>query len=127
MANYLIDIDGTICEDLKNEESHRYPDAVPYENAAMYLTKLADDGHKITYFTSREEKDREATLLWLRRHGFPIHGLIMNKPRGGRYVWIDNLDPKTVCFRGQEWNEPIFQNIVSIAEELRGAEHGERS
>ena len=27
---YLIDIDGTVCDDIKNEDSHLYKDAKPY-------------------------------------------------------------------------------------------------
>jgi hypothetical protein len=30
---FLIDIDGTICEDIKNEESHLYPSAEVYTEA----------------------------------------------------------------------------------------------
>ncbi len=44
---YLVDIDGTICDDIKNEESHLYPDAKVYEGALEELNKLYDEGNII--------------------------------------------------------------------------------
>lgn len=116
MKNYLIDIDGTICDDIKNEDSHLYAKATPYKNASFYLRKLSSEGNKITYFTSREEKDREVTLNWLKQYQFPIDGLIMNKPRGGNYKWIDNLNPVGIHFTEEmpkEWTENMFEVICS--------------
>jgi len=34
---YLVDIDGTICDDIKNEESHLYSDAKVYDGALEEL------------------------------------------------------------------------------------------
>lgn len=103
--NFLIDLDGTVCEDIPNEENHRYPDAQVLKDdngttAVEWVNGLHDQGHTITFFTAREEKDREVTLLWLQRHGFKFHGLIMGKPRGGNYVWVDNLPVIGVQFVG---------------------------
>lgn len=104
--NLLIDIDGTVCEDIPNEESHRYPDAKVLVDrngmsAVDWVNRLDREGNVITFFTAREEKDREVTLGWLRHHGFNFHGLIMGKPRGGNYVWVDNLDVSGVVFEGE--------------------------
>ena len=30
------------------------------------------------------------TVDWLNKNGFKYHNLLMNKPRGGNYHWIDN-------------------------------------
>ena len=30
------------------------------------------------------------TEEWLKKHGFKYHSLLMGKPRGGNYHWIDN-------------------------------------
>ncbi len=117
MANLLIDIDGTICEDIPNEESHRYPDALPYEKAAMSLHALVASGHKITYFTSRESKDRQVTLDWLKKHNFPIANLIMDKPRGGKYIWIDNLHVTGFRFSGN-WSDLLLHQIKSVANNI---------
>lgn len=106
MENYLIDLDGTVCEDIPNEESHRYPYAHVLKGAVKKVRELYDSGNRITFFTSRESKDREVTLAWLIRHGFKFHGLIMDKPRGGQYTWIDNLDVKGIKFRG-DWENVL--------------------
>lgn len=104
---FLIDIDGTICEDIKNEDSHLYPTAKVIEGSHMQINKWADEGHTITFFTAREEKDREVTLEWLYKHGFKFHGLVMDKPRiqdGEEYVWIDNRKVRAVTYIGN-WSE----------------------
>lgn len=77
----LCDIDGTICDDIKNEDSHLYATAKVYEGSREQLNQWYDEGHHITFFTAREEKDREVTVNWLNENGFKYHGLIMNKPR----------------------------------------------
>lgn len=88
--NYLIDIDGTITEDVPNEEPKRMVTCLPYPNAKETLNKWYDDGHIITFFTSRTEEHREVTEAWLKKHGFKYHGILMGKPRFGNYHWIDN-------------------------------------
>lgn len=118
--NYLIDIDGTICEDIPNEEMHRMIDAEPFEGAINAINKLYDEGHNITFFTSRTTViHRYITERWLNKHEFKYHALLMDKPRHGHYVWIDNLDVQGVKFTG-EWNEktlntpPIFDTKYMV-------------
>jgi hypothetical protein len=89
--NYLIDIDGTVCEDVPNEASHRMPYAKAFPGARETINEWHRRGHKITFFTSRTEDMRGLTEDWLIGNGFKYHALIMNKPRGGNYLWIDNL------------------------------------
>jgi len=88
--NFLIDIDGTICEDIPNEEPWRMADAAVFPEALAKLNTWFDAGHIITFFTSRTEAHRAVTETWLIKHGFKYHGLLMGKPRGGNYHWIDN-------------------------------------
>lgn len=90
IKNYLIDIDGTICDDIPNEEPERMVDAKVYPEAFETLNRWFEQGHIITFFTSRVEEHREVTEKWLNKHGFKYHGLLMDKPRGGNYHWIDN-------------------------------------
>ncbi len=90
IKNYLIDIDGTICDDIPNEEPWRMKDAKLYPDALIRLNKWFEEGHIITFFTSRTEEHREVTEQWLNENGFKYHGLLMGKPRGGNYHWIDN-------------------------------------
>ena len=104
---FLIDIDGTICDDIKNEESHLYPTANHFEPALQIINKWYDEGNVITFFTAREGRDREVTELWLKEKGVRYHGLVMDKPRikdGQEYVWIDNRKVRAVTYLGT-WTE----------------------
>lgn len=101
VKNYLIDIDGTICDDVPNEEPWRMAKCVPYKDALEILNKWYDMGHIITFFTSRTEEHREITETWLDEHGFKYHGLLVGKPRGGNYHWIDNHIVRATKFNGK--------------------------
>ena len=101
IKNFLIDIDGTICDDVPNEEPERMSTVLPYPDALRILNKWYDEGHIITFFTSRTEEHRVITEEWLKKHGFLYHGLLMNKPRGGNYHWIDNHIVKATRFKGK--------------------------
>jgi|TARA_B110000908_G_scaffold165567_1_gene215219 uncharacterized HAD superfamily protein len=100
IKNFLIDIDGTVCDDIPNEEWERYSSAKLFPDAKERLLKWHEDGHKIYFFTAREEKHRDITEKWLNDNGFEYHGLIMGKPRGGNYHWIDNLTVKATQYLG---------------------------
>jgi len=101
IKNYLIDIDGTICDDVPNEEPERMGTCEPYPDALDILNKWYDEGHIITFFTSRTEDHRIVTEYWLDKHGFRYHGLLVGKPRGGNYHWIDNHLVKATRFKGK--------------------------
>ena len=101
IKNYLIDIDGTITDDVPNEEPERMLTCEPYMDALEVLNKWYDEGHIITFFTSRTEEHRNYTEIWLKKHNFKYHGLLMGKPRGGNYHWIDNHLVKATRFRGK--------------------------
>ena len=100
VKNYLIDIDGTICDDIPNEEPQRMATAAVFMDALETIQKWHAEGHIITFFTSRTEEHREVTETWLQRHGFPYHGLLMGKPRGGNYHWIDNHIVRATRYSG---------------------------
>ncbi len=101
IKNFLIDIDGTICDDIPNEEPERMATAMPYPDALKIINKWYDEGHIITFFSSRTEEHREVTEQWLKKHGFKYHGLLLGKPRGGNYHWIDNHIVKATRFKGK--------------------------
>jgi uncharacterized HAD superfamily protein len=101
IKNYLIDIDGTICDDIPNEEPERMATAVVYPEALATLNKWYAEGHIITFFTSRTEDHRVVTEEWLKAHGFLYHGLLMGKPRGGNYHWIDNHMVRATRYEGR--------------------------
>ena len=109
VKNYLIDIDGTVTDDVPNEEPERMVTCEPYPDALEVLNKWYDEGHIITFFTSRTEEHRVVTEEWLKRHGFKYHGLLMGKPRGGNYHWIDNHIVRATRFRGK-FTELIMMN-----------------
>jgi hypothetical protein len=101
VKNYLIDIDGTICDDIPNEEPERMAKAKVFPDALEILNKWYDEGHIITFFTSRLEEHREVTEKWLKDHGFKFHGMVMNKPRGGNYHWVDNHIVRATRYAGK--------------------------
>jgi hypothetical protein len=104
---FLIDIDGTVSDDIKNEDSHLYASAYAYTDARAVLNRWYDAGHTITFFTARESKDREVTEQWLEKNGFKYHSLLMDKPRikdGQEYVWIDNRKVRAVTYQGT-WSD----------------------
>ena len=88
--NYLIDIDGTVGEDIPNEEPERMVTAEAYPDAIETINRWYSEGHHICFFTARTEDHREVTETWLEEKGFHYHTLLMGKPRGGNYHWIDN-------------------------------------
>lgn len=101
VKNFLIDIDGTICDDIPNEEPERMIDAAVYPDALEMCNKWYEEGHIITFFTSRTEFHREITENWLNKNGFKYHGLLMGKPRGGNYHWIDNHIVRATRYEGK--------------------------
>ncbi len=101
IKNYLIDIDGTVGEDIPNEEPERMLTAEVYPDALKTVNKWYDEGHFICFFTSRTEAHREYTEIWLKKHGFKYHSLLMGKPRGGNYHWIDNHIVRATRYNGK--------------------------
>lgn len=101
IKNYLIDIDGTICDDIPNEEPERMATAALYPDALVTINKWFEEGHIITFFTSRVEEHRSVTEIWLKVNGFNYHALLMGKPRGGNYHWIDNHIVRATRFEGK--------------------------
>ncbi len=91
VKNFLIDLDGTVCDDVPNEE-----------------------GHIITFFTSRTEALRCVTEEWLCRHGFKYHHIIFGKPRGGNYHWIDNHIVKATRFKGKFTDLVVEKHEIEV-------------
>lgn len=117
IKNYLIDIDGTITDDVPNEEPERMSVVLPYPDAREILNQWAAEGHIITFFTSRTEEHRKITMDWLEKHGFVYHGLLMGKPRGGNYHWIDNHIVKATQYVGKWSNLTEKQKTIEVFED----------
>lgn len=111
IRNFLIDIDGTICEDVPNEEPERMRTCAELPGAHEQVNKWYDEGHIITFFTSRLEAHRGITEQWLHDHGFRWHGIIFGKPRGGNYHWIDDRPVKATLYKGH------FGEFVKVQQE----------
>ena len=112
VKNYLIDIDGTICDDIPNEQPERMETAALFDDALETINHWYDEGHIITFFTSRIESHREVTENWLNKNGFKYHGLLMGKPRGGNYHWIDNDIVRATRYEGKFTN--LIEKSASI-------------
>lgn len=113
VKNYLIDIDGTITDDVPNEEPERMATCEPFPDALKTVNKWYGEGHQICFFTSRVEEHRKVTEDWLNKHGFKYHSLLMGKPRGGNYHWIDNHIVKATRYKGQ------FTDLVDKKETIQ--------
>ena len=101
IKNYLIDIDGTITDDVPNEDPERMKVVEPYEGSVELINTWFDEGHIITFFTSRGSELREITETWLKDNEFKYHNLLMDKPRGGNYHWIDNHIVRATRYNGK--------------------------
>ena len=112
--NYLIDIDGTITEDVPNEEPERMATCLPYEGSVELINTWYSQGHIITFFTSRTDEHEVVTKQWLDKHGFKYHGILFNKPRGGNYHWIDNHIVRATRYNGV-WGDLVkAQKVVEV-------------
>ncbi len=106
LKNYLIDIDGTITEDVPNEQPERMSTVEPFEGAVDMINSWYNEGHVITFFTSRTDEHELVTKQWLEKWNFKYHNIIFNKPRGGNYHWIDNHIVRATRYNGK-WSKLI--------------------
>lgn len=117
VKNYLIDIDGTITEDVPNEEPERMATCEPFPDALETMKQWYEEGHILTFFTSRTEDHRVVTETWLAKHGIRYHGLLMGKPRGGNYHWIDNHIVRATRYSGKFTNMVRQTKTVEVFED----------
>jgi hypothetical protein len=101
LKNLIIDIDGVVCEDVPNEEPERMVIAQEIAGSKKQINSWYKLGHIITFFTARTEGQRKITEKWLKDHGFNYHSLIMGKPRGGNYHYIDDKHVRATIFTGK--------------------------
>lgn len=100
LKNFIIDVDGVVCEDIPNEEPERMEAAQQIRGAREQINKWHEQGNIITFFTARTDDLRQITEKWLKDRGFKFHNLICGKPRGGNYHYIDDRDIKSTKFKG---------------------------
>lgn len=116
IKNYLIDIDGTITDDIPNEESFRMLDSKPYEGSVEMINSWYQEGHIITFFTSRTEEHRAVTEIWLQKNGYQYHNVLMGKPRGGNYHWIDNHIVRATRYNGRWTQLTTKEHTIEVFE-----------
>jgi len=114
VKNYLIDIDGTVTDDVPNEEPERMATCEPFPDALETINKWYDEGHIICFFSSRTEVHREVTEAWLNKHGFKYHSVLLGKPRGGNYHWIDNHIVKATRYKGKFTDLVLKDSTVEV-------------
>ncbi len=90
---FVIDIDGTVCEDIPNERSKDMVDAKEITGAKDWINSRHDEGNYICLFTARTQDLAVITEKWLKDHGVKYHRIIYGKPRKlgyDGYHYIDN-------------------------------------
>jgi uncharacterized HAD superfamily protein len=117
VKNYLIDIDGTITDDIPNEQPERMSTCLPYEGSVEMINAWYDEGHIITFFTSRTNEHEIITKQWLDKHGYKYHGIMFNKPRGGNYHWIDNHIVRATRYNGKWAPLTTINATIQVFEE----------
>ena len=50
------------------------------------------------------------TETWLNGNGYKYHHLLMNKPRGGNYHWIDNHIVRATTYKGK-WTPLVTKEM----------------
>jgi len=117
VKNYLIDIDGTITDDVPNEQPERMLTCLPYEGSVEMINTWYDEGHIITFFTSRTNEHEIITKQWLDKHEYKYHGIMFNKPRGGNYHWIDNHIVRATRYNGKWVPLTTINATIQVFEE----------
>lgn len=111
----VVDLDGTICELKKENQS--YEEVLPLPGAVETLGSLKAAGHMIIIYTARNMRTcggnvgkvvaniGKLTLDWLDRHDVPYDELVFGKPQGDLY--IDDLGHR---FEGWETIVGLYVN-----------------
>ncbi len=79
---WLIDIDGTVCDDVPNETPELFVTAKPLQGALQKVKEMEKTG-EIWFFTAKKEH-AEATEAWLDKHGFPYKGSYLQQAKDQR-------------------------------------------
>ena len=117
-TNYIIDIDGTICDNVPNEQFELMVTVKPHANAIETINKWYDEGHNITFLTARHEVHREVTEQWMRDNDVRYHGIIFGKPRIDEditeYHYIDNHKIRATRYKeDSKWGDMVPKTITA--------------
>jgi hypothetical protein len=114
--NYIIDIDGVICENVLNENPGKMKVAKEIPEARKTINKWFDQGHRICFFTSRTDDHKAITETWLRKHRFKYHRIVYNKPRGGNYHYVDDKNIRATRFKGKFGKFVRKRKVIEVLE-----------
>jgi uncharacterized HAD superfamily protein len=114
--NYIIDIDGVICENVLNEDPGKMKVAKEIPEARKTINKWFDQGHRICFFTSRTDDHKAITETWLRKHRFKYHRIVYNKPRGGNYHYVDDKNIRATRFKGKFGKFVRKRKVIEVLE-----------
>ena len=91
--------------------------AEAFPDAIKTINSWYDQGHRICFFTARTEEHRDVTERWLSQKGFHYHTLLMGKPRGGNYHWIDNHVVRATRYTNK-FSDLVTKNVeIEVFEE----------
>ena len=115
MKIFLIDIDGTVCENVKNEEGlEAMRNAKPFKDSIGQINKWYDEGNYICFFTARTDEHKKVTEEWLKRNNIKFNQVIFNKPRKIRkfveYHFIDDTPARATTFKGK-FSKLVKKNV----------------
>jgi hypothetical protein len=79
-----IDLDGTFCTD--RYESGGVLKCVPLDGAREKIKRMRAAGHKVIFFTHRDETLKLDTIQWLDGLGVKHDGVIFGKPHFDCYI-----------------------------------------
>lgn len=65
------------------------------------ITKWSYKGYFNAFILLSIELYRNLAEKWLKNHHFKYHRLLMGKPRGGKYHWIDNHIVRATRYEGK--------------------------
>ena len=75
---FIIDLDGTVWEDVPNEIAHSHTEkAKVFDNAIEWINKKYDEGNYICLFTARTEALKKITEDKLNAIGVKYHQLML--------------------------------------------------
>ncbi len=116
----IIDLDGTICEIKKKNQT--YSEVKLKEGAKDFIDNLKKDGHYIIIHTARNMRTCNSnigkvnknigliTLQWLKTNEIQFDEIYFGKPNGDIYI-----DDRSIRFN--TWNELSKINLKSIAKD----------
>ena len=116
LKNFIIDIDGVVSDDIPNEESERMSTAKEIPGSREQINSWYEEGHIITFFTSRSEDLKELTTTWLINHKYKFHKIVFGKPRGGNYHYIDNTNVRATRFNGKFGDLVLKKKNIQVFE-----------